>query len=373
MHEYLYTARTPEGRRVTECMEADSADEVVRLLGERGYTEIVLHTDDIMARYTRYRQVQGPITPRDYVGFRRSKGYLSRVLFLARKLYAGAWMPSLLAISVIVSRRIQGLPWDYWDTGAAVVLAAPLAYVLIAALFSTAERYSRLLDAASWFRWEEVLELLPSLRHRLPPEEAAVREAQAVAGLGRLEEGLELVRPFGDGKRLPLWMYYARLANVYFAAGRQEQVLAVTEKAAELAPDNPALLIDLATLLIRYRRDLRRAEELLARAQKHAISDMVGIFLENVQGMLALEQGDAQKALHLLSKSQAAMMPYRHATPIINYPIDRTHAYLALVHASLGEPTEAERHYRLAQPRLLVTDGDDLLRRCEQALGLPMG
>ena len=50
MLEYLYTAINPKGRKVTEYIEAESADTAVRFLGERGYSDIVLHTDDVRRR-----------------------------------------------------------------------------------------------------------------------------------------------------------------------------------------------------------------------------------------------------------------------------------------------------------------------------------
>jgi tetratricopeptide (TPR) repeat protein len=197
----------------------------------------------------------------------------------------------------------------------------------------------------------------------------AFREAQALAGLGRFEEAMDIVRPFSRGKRMPEWLYWARMAIVYWATGEFGQVIAVSEKAAQLAPENPVVLIDLAAVLLRYQRDTVRARELLNRAQQHAISDAAAPFVVMVQGMLALEEGKIQPAIDQLEESQRMMEKFRHATPIIGSVVDRSHAYLALAYAKLGDKETAIRHYRQAEPRMRALMADDLLRRCEMAIG----
>jgi type II secretory pathway component PulF len=67
MAEYLASARTPDDRKVTERIEAESADQVVQILRDRGYADIVLHTDDVSALYSRQSEVDKHISPREYV------------------------------------------------------------------------------------------------------------------------------------------------------------------------------------------------------------------------------------------------------------------------------------------------------------------
>lgn len=55
--EYIVTGRTPAGKRVTECVEAASADAAVERLKQRGYTEIVTHTDDVGALYSQQKKI----------------------------------------------------------------------------------------------------------------------------------------------------------------------------------------------------------------------------------------------------------------------------------------------------------------------------
>src|SRR5438132_709385 len=83
-------------------------------------------------------------------------------------------------------------------------------------------RYRGLIDAVAWGRWEEVLARADSVGGQVAPEEIAFQKAKALAGLGRPDEALRLVEPFGEGRRIPPWRYWSRLAEVYATARRYE-------------------------------------------------------------------------------------------------------------------------------------------------------
>ena len=70
MPEYLATARNPAGKSVTERLDVNSADEAARVLRERGYEDIVVHTSDVEARYTSQKAMDSLISPRQYLWFR---------------------------------------------------------------------------------------------------------------------------------------------------------------------------------------------------------------------------------------------------------------------------------------------------------------
>jgi tetratricopeptide (TPR) repeat protein len=188
--------------------------------------------------------------------------------------------------------------------------------------------------------------------------------------LGYLDEALDVVEPFSDGRRMPEWLYWGRVRETFVAAGEIDKAVEASERAAELAPDNPTILIDLAATLLRYRGDTARAQELLYRAKAHAISDMLANFVLLTEAVLTFEQGKASLAIEKLEQAQAGLNAYRNATPLVGAIIDRNHAYLALAHAKVGDTDEAERHYRLAEPRLRALKADDLIQRCEKALHL---
>src|SRR5262249_10808963 len=219
------------GRKVTERLEAESADEVLQTLRDQGYTDVVLHTDDVSAQYTRQSAVSKHISPREYVAFRRFRGHFDHTFFLLRKLLVSSWLILLCSLGLLAVRRGLGLPWGFLDYVAVVVLVFPLVWAVASQFFRTGTRYRRLITEGSWGRWEEVLRLRPNISEHLPREEAAFREAQALAGLGRLDEALRRVRPYGGGVRMPEWLYWARLGGVYSTAKDKEQHLACLERA----------------------------------------------------------------------------------------------------------------------------------------------
>jgi tetratricopeptide (TPR) repeat protein len=267
-----------------------------------------------------------------------------------------------------VFRRIRGWSWDSLDYASLAFLLLPVAISSISQIFNPRRRYDLLIEAVSWYRWEEALDLLSTIRDRIPPDEGAFREAQALAGLGRLDEALERVRPFSEGSCIPEWLYWGRLAEVYNVAGRAHDEIGSMERAAELAPENPSVLLDLASILIRHRRDLSRAAALIERAKSHALSDVASPFVDRAEGLLALSQGNAKQAIYHLEKAVMGLLPFR-GNPLVGLVTDRIHAYLALAHAKLGNATTAARHFKQAEPRLLATKADDLLRPCREAIG----
>jgi hypothetical protein len=194
MSEYLLTGKRPDGATATESVQANSGDEAVEVLRQRGYTEIVLHTDDVSAALNP-SQTNEHISAREYVALRQCGTYATFVGFLVLKFYKIGWKMNLAMVGLIAFRRYWGLPWNFWDFLFIGLLAIPLVAAIVTPLFGASQAYRRLIESVCWGRWEEVLQQLPSLRGKLPPHEAAMREAQALAGLGRLDEGLQLWLP----------------------------------------------------------------------------------------------------------------------------------------------------------------------------------
>jgi tetratricopeptide (TPR) repeat protein len=199
--------------------------------------------------------------------------------------------------------------------------------------------------------------------------ERLFRQAQALAGLGQLDEGLAVFEPLAGGKQIPIWLYWSRVAGVYAAAQRTEDRLAAMEKAAESAPDNATVLVDLALVVLRFRRDTAGARQLLDRAKSHALSDIVISFVNLVEGIMAFEEGKAEQAVQLLNEAFASQS--RLSSPAAGPVVDIIHSYLALAHAALGDEPAAIAHFGQAKPRLVALKIMDLLERCEKAVPLP--
>lgn len=370
MPEYLATARTADGKTVTERLDAASADEAVQALRDRGYDEIILHTDDVGALYSKQSAVDSVITPREILWFRDLPAPLAGFLIVTMKLYKQGWFWYLAALALLAYRYAQGLTWNALDVAIVIYLLLPALFALAAQFFrGAAGRYQRLIDAVAWGRWDEVLAQADSVGGQVAPEEVAFNKAKALAGLGRLDEALGMVEPFRDGHRIPPWLYWSRLEGVYATAQRHGDAKAAMEKALELAPDNATLLVDMAETEVWRWRNPRRARELLARARAHALSDVLQPFAMRTEGLIRLEEGNPREARELLDDAFRRADRFRHASPLMGAMLDKMHAGLALACAAEGDLEAARRHYQLARPRLQALQLDDVMERCEKAIG----
>jgi hypothetical protein len=371
MPAYLLVARNPHGRKVAECVEAPTADLAVTKLREGGYTEIVLHTDDVVAATFRAMEKgMGPkmsvdefISPREQVRSLYVHGYLGQVLSNLRSAFAkGSWS-DLLGLAWMCFLLVS-FGWFVWMLEAPqkivipfglialLVVLSPLLLAVIAPLLSGGKTYDRLVEHACWGRWEEVLRALPSLPRLVPAFERALRKGQALAGLGKLKEGLACFRPFADNGEIPQWMYWSLLALIYRADRNWDEALAAHERAAELAPDKPAVLIDLAGALLRYKNDARRAKELLDIAMTHAVPRTALPYVASVRGLLALSEGDAKAAVDQFQETLKKADSCLQENAMTRFFIDQTHADLTVAYGRLFQTELGLRHFHLAAPRL---------------------
>lgn len=367
MPEYIVSGRDPRGRRVTEWFEAASADEAARSFDELGYRDIVLHTDDVAAIHLRRAKIDRKITASDYVVMRRGGG---SYLFWVAWLYRMCWKSSSIFLAILALRRARESEWTWADWFVLIVVLGPFPLAAWIKLRGQAQLYRKVMDARSWGRWQEMLDRLGPLEGKVPADEFTFRRAQALAGLGRLDEAEAAVAPLGDGRAIPEWFYRARLAELYGSAGRYDRLLETQEAAARLAPANATVLLDLAFATARFRRDTRRARSLLNEARSHAISDVAASTVDAVEGMLALEEKDPAEARRRFERANAGLKPYRPGNPYVGLVLDRNRAYLALACAGEGDRAAAERHFYGAEPRLRALGYDDLLERCRQAVGV---
>jgi len=367
MPTYLFTARDRNGREVTESMDAPSADWIVLKLHKDGYSDIVLHTENVGANYT--KMVDG-ISAKEYLAFRRKPTRLGDALWVARRIY---WQSLPLhggLVAVLVYRRFATIPPGIIDAVAVGLLALPFLFALGSQLTNWVYAYNRMVDASGWGRWEEVLNLAAKLKGRVPPEELAFRTARALCGLGRVSEAFNLLKPFGDGHAMPLWMYHARLGEVYVVLKQYDKCVENAELAAQLAPADPTVLLDLAGTLLRFQPDLPRIERLLDEIRSHAVSDVLSPVLEMTEGALKVEQGYPHAGRVKLENGLKRWLAFGLDEAITGPFTDRCYVYLAIACARLGDLIGARDFYRLAEPRLKALGYDDLLERCHRELRL---
>src|SRR3989442_15062609 len=105
MPNYFVSGRTADGREVTERIHADTPDQAVQQMKDRGLDNIVLHTDDVAAVLE--NPLPDLLTPREFVSLPK-RGTVSRALFWIRKLYASSWQYDLFFVVLVAFRRLTG-------------------------------------------------------------------------------------------------------------------------------------------------------------------------------------------------------------------------------------------------------------------------
>ncbi|HET6882473.1 MAG TPA: hypothetical protein VFI31_20065 [Pirellulales bacterium] len=173
MPQYLLTAQSPAGRKVTELITAETAKAAVKDLEGRGYKGVVLHLD-----FIRPIQATPLLTARDLV-HNRFRSSLHRTLIMAMRAYMGAWKLLALTVTCFIVRRAVNAPWGLFDHLLIGALFVPLAVVRRKRAGTIL--YHRMLEAECWRRSDEVLRILPRLAEKLPPYAAAWHRAKAVA------------------------------------------------------------------------------------------------------------------------------------------------------------------------------------------------
>lgn len=230
-------------------------------------------------------------------------------------------------------------------------------------------QYHRMLTALEWANWPRVLKLLPTIRHLLPPIVAARYEAKALAGSGRLDEALAVLRPLSYDRRIAPEALWSARASVYWTASQYDQAIELREKTLECAPDDPVMLLNLADELLVLGRDTDRARQLVERAGGIAMSDKMRAYLMKVEGIIALEAGDVCLAVERLEDAQRRLR--RFTNPLSASSVDLIDGWLALAKALSGDLAAAREHFGRAEPRLRAKKMDKLLARCQAALDGP--
>jgi hypothetical protein len=366
--EFILSGRNRRGRTVTEIVEAETADDAVRIFEEAGHMDIVLHTDENVARFIRPSQARSFFTPREYLGY-RTRGRVACAAFLAWKVYTKTWFLDIPCLVFLVARWTVGAEWGFLDAMALFVLLCPIVFAVYGELTSPAAAFKRVLHAVAWAQWDRVPRLLMRVRRlELPPFERPLRENQALAAQGRLAEALERFEFVADDPRVPIHLYWTLRATICWTGRERKQSLESFERAAQLAPHNPVTLIEYAIALLTVNRDIRQARDLLDRAAKHPLSDASMPARWFAEGVLALEQGFATEALMRIQEAIRFLRPFTRANPTALVALARMRAYLALALAAAGDMTAAERAWRQAQP-ILVRHEPPEFARCRELLG----
>src|SRR5262249_51240569 len=154
-----------------------NADEAVRRFSARGFVDVVLHSDEVIAHLFK-PTVLRHLTPRDYVAI----GRVSRLGFMWRlvvRLYRSQVWVMALGVALIAGRRIFEEPWGIIDSLAVALLTSPILIVLFSELFNPSRKYERAMAYNAWGRWADMLAALPAVRRNISPAVYAFHQAKA--------------------------------------------------------------------------------------------------------------------------------------------------------------------------------------------------
>lgn len=350
MGRFFVAGTDPAGRRRTERVDSASGAAALAELAGRGWRELELLTDNIMASVdTPGAQAHRPLVEKvfdpeeHFAFFRRGKAW--ELWMLVKK---GGWI-FLVMVAYFAWRRWSGARWSGWDQ---VLLAAILVGVgSVIAMRWSSGRYRRMLVASAAGRWPEALRRLDGLERSwvgklVPPLELGIRRANALNGLGRETEALAVIASL-DRSAQPDWMFEARVGELHARRRDRAQALACYRRAVEVAGEQAETHLALAEHLAGFlERDPDGAAAALERARAYPIARSVQWAVERVEAMIAVEEGRYEAALQHLARSRASFFANLTDGGLHRGFLAHLAAYAAIALGGLGRHDEARTALR---------------------------
>jgi tetratricopeptide (TPR) repeat protein len=367
MPEFLITGRNELGRTVTDMVKTATADDAVEVMRDRGYTDLVLHTDEVTAATFRPSELRKRLSYQQILKLSRLTAYRRfwNILLKANCLFILVLL-ALVGVNLLLQLIGPGVHWVViglsWLSGVLLVNGLGIVWFYTGAAY----RIHRLGHAITWARWDAVLELAAP-KKGIPAYSQAICRSQALAGLGRLDEALHEFEPYRDCDEIPEWLYWFGRSRILAVAGKRDEAVACLEITVRQSPMNPTMLLELALSVLRVRHDVNFGRSLLTRARQYPISDSSQYVATAVEGLIALHSNDALSARDLFEKALGEMVLIR-AHPAVRVIEAQIRAHLATSLARLGEREAAERHFRQAEPLLRAHRRHELIEEYQKAI-----
>ncbi|HVU09104.1 MAG TPA: hypothetical protein VHG89_11230 [Verrucomicrobiae bacterium] len=366
MAEYLWTGKDNQGKAFVERVNASSPAQAKTLLEERGYTELELHSDDVDGAVRAYSDRPTRFSAAEELQIKRKGMTLWKAW---NKDFKNSWATNILFILLILFFLFTK---NYF--AAIICIIGFLAFIPIYFWFRQSSYYYRQLNKAKvWYRWEEVLDCIEKLKRAkrwtkigIPDAEFIRCRASALAGLGRFDEAIAEFSPLAENPKMQRWLYLVQLATIHDIAKKHTEAIELNRQAAELKIDDPIILIDLATRIIRRQKDAVQAKLILDRAEKQTMRELVKPHVPFCRGIIAYYENDFPLAQSKLQEALVGFRPFmRH--PLMEGFVLRAKAYLCCVEGALRNFVEAKRLLRETQEYLKATKEDELMTECKMA------
>jgi len=253
---------------------------------------------------------------------------------------------------------------------AVCVFLTPVLHLVFGLFARSSREYSRLNKAKVWGRWQEVLQCVEQLRHADRLTGAAVPElelvrcrAQALAALGRLDEGLAEFRKFESDPKVEHWLYLSFLAGIYDTAQQFEKALEIRHQAAAKKPDTSTVWIDVAYASVRRLNRTAEAREALARAEKLEITGLGKTYVLLLRGIIFWREHKPEEARQQLEQALAGFQPLA-SHDLVEGLLLLTKAHLCAIHTELGNVPKAKALFCEVEKFLTAHREDELLKTC---------
>jgi tetratricopeptide (TPR) repeat protein len=374
MPNYIWKAIDHLGNSVVVESFAESASESKSVLERRGYARLELYQDDI-GDAASAGMLSQPVT---VLGQEIEVSAADRIQQLDKpqmtmwRAVGEGLMQSKALILIVVMLTVYLLYKGHTISGCLAVLSLVLWIVFLAVTSVPLILYQRLNKAVEWCKWEDVLNLVQELRAKnrrhfikVPEAELARNRAKALAGLGRIEEGLAEYRSYENQPGCPTWLHKAYVAGIYDTARQYDKAVEMTLKSIQ-EHDSPSFHVDLAYRYARHLRDVGRARCSLNEAEKAILPEFAKPFLLRSRGAVAYLEGNLQLARTSFEESIAYMektpnQPFREGS------IFNAKAHLACVIARQGQVEHGKKIFAQATEYLRATKEIDLINEFQAA------
>jgi tetratricopeptide (TPR) repeat protein len=366
MAEYLWTGKDNLGKTFVKRVNADTPAQAKTLLEERGCSELELHSDDVADAVRTYSDRPAKFSAGEELQIRRKGTTLLGAWSNAFKESKETNILFLLLILFFICTR------NY--LGAIICAIGFFAFIPIYFWFRQSSKYYRQLNRDRvWYRWDEVLNCIEKLKRAkrwtkigIPDAEFIRCRASALAGLGRFDEAIAEFSLLAENPKMPRWLYLCQLATIHDIAKKHTEAIALSKQAAELKVDDPIILIDLATRIVRRQKDTVQAKAILDRAEKQTMIELAKPHVPLCRGIIAYYENDYPGAQSKLQEALIGFRPFMR-NPIMEGVVLRTKAYLCCVEGSLRNFSEAKRLFRETRKFLEATKEDQLFTECKIA------
>jgi tetratricopeptide (TPR) repeat protein len=371
MPNFIWSVKDKQGKILIKEVIAETVEESKSMLLGEGYTEIELKRDDVMdassqiyASFNKGRRSQ----PEELIKVRENLRQTTFKLILEtiiydKWLYAG--MILLMILVFMTGRNILAI----------IVGIVTLSWLIFRIWLRLPEiYYVKLNKAKEWHKWNDVLRIAKKCEQvrsmhalKIPQTEIILSHAQALSGLGKLSEALDEFQQYENQPGVQSWLYKAQLASIYGIAKDYDMSIEYMWKAIKENP-TPTLYLDLASRLLRYKKDVTKAREVLSEVEKSTMVDIARPYYLLYKGIIAYIEGDYDFSRKQIAESLKIAERNR------NYPfrdalINIIYSYLCCVLAKLGDLNTAKEYFAKAKKYLIATGESNLLEECKRAIG----